>query len=88
MVEAFVRQVKVNHSSRIVLEAHAGGEGTEDEMMRLSQCRGDAVKAEIVGRGLGSDLIRVVARGSRDPWPRTADWVPTLDRRVLVYAED
>jgi outer membrane protein OmpA-like peptidoglycan-associated protein len=57
-------------------------------MVALSQCRGDAVKAELIRRGIDPAAIQVVARGAGDPWPRTGDWIPTLDRRAQMYVND
>jgi outer membrane protein OmpA-like peptidoglycan-associated protein len=88
VIATFVTEARGIGYHHIVVEATAGEEGSHSGMVRLSQCRGDAVKAALVRRGLDAASIQMIAKGDGDPWPRSAEWTPTLDRRALMYFSD
>ena len=85
VIAEFASEAKANGALHIALEGNAGEEGSESDMIELSQCRGDAVKAQLVSNGIDPKIIEVIAKRSSDPWPRGGEWIPTMDRRVLMY---
>ena len=74
-----------NQVTRIELSGHADRSGPEAYNMRLSQRRADAVKAELVGLGIGANQIGTVAKGETQPLVPTADGVrEPQNRRVEI----
>src|SRR5689334_17321943 len=77
VITEVAKLVKENGVTHLVLEGNAGDEGTPSDIMRLSQCRGDAVRAQLVNDGVNPAIIAVIAKGNSEPWPHDApDWRP------------
>jgi outer membrane protein OmpA-like peptidoglycan-associated protein len=67
------------------IEGHADRSGGDAYNVRLSQRRGDTVKAALVSAGIAESAITVTARGENDPAKPTADGVrEPLNRRAEV----
>ncbi len=74
--------------TRIVIEGHTSGEGTEDYNERLSQRRAQAVVADLVRRGLSSGRLTAVGIGERRPIATNNDESGrSLNRRVEVQCQ-
>jgi len=64
---------------------HAGrDEGSQVEIVRLSQCRGDAVKQRLVEEGLQAQRIVVSAKGDAEPLSPSFNGDLRMDRRVTL----
>jgi outer membrane protein OmpA-like peptidoglycan-associated protein len=67
----------------IELQGHTDPTGNEAKNDTLSQKRADAVSNALLSRGVGPDMLRTVAFGSRQPVRRaTSAYLTELNRRV------
>ena len=95
-LDEFVRGVELMSTGPIRLVGHADRLGSEARNQILSEERADAVKAYLVGRGIGETRMRVESRGSAQPATQadacggrgSAGTIACLqpDRRVAVEA--
>ena len=70
---------------RVVATGHADRSGPAAYNVRLSQRRADAVRAELVRRGIAGGEIATVAKGETDPLVATPDGVrEPQNRRVQI----
>lgn len=58
---------KGNPDANITIEGHTDSQGARDHNMGLAQRRADAVKAQLVSRGVASDRIKAVGVGPDRP---------------------
>jgi len=58
---------KGNPDSNITIEGHTDSQGARDHNMNLGQRRAEAVKAQLVSRGVSSDRIKAVGIGPDRP---------------------
>lgn len=71
--------------TRIELTGHADRSGSAKYNQRLSERRADAVKAVLIGLGVGSDQIVTVGKGENEPLVPTPDGVrEPQNRRVEI----
>ena len=76
----------VGEKFTIELRGHADPTGSEEKNDVLSQGRAEAVAKALVSRGIGSDVLRVAAAGSREPVRRTGGaYLTELNRRVTFH---
>jgi outer membrane protein OmpA-like peptidoglycan-associated protein len=59
--------VKGNPDANITIEGHTDSQGSHDYNVNLGQKRADAVKAQLVSRGVASDRIKAVGIGPDRP---------------------
>ncbi|MBX3261479.1 MAG: OmpA family protein [Labilithrix sp.] len=59
--------VKGNPDANITVEGHTDSQGTRDYNVQLGQRRAEAVKAQLVSRGVASDRIKAVGVGPDRP---------------------
>lgn len=73
--------------ARIVVTGHADRSGTDAYNLALSQRRADAVKAALMGQGIGEGEIGVFWKGEAEPLVPTEDGVrePQNRRVEIVY---
>ena len=70
----------------VEVRGHTDPTGSEDKNAALSQARADAVFEALVSRGIGRDILRTAALGSREPVRRLAGaYVTELNRRVSFH---
>ncbi len=70
----------------VVLEGHADYIGSESYNEKLGMDRAEAVRAELVGLGLSSEMMSTVTFGkSRPVFEEEADWARAVNRRVEVH---
>ena len=85
IVQAADNAKKAGGTTRITLTGHADRSGPAQYNLRLSQRRADAVKAELVKLGVGTNDIATIAKGESDPLVATADGVrEPRNRRVEI----
>lgn len=87
-IEHFVSDTTTGfwRAPRVVLIARAADEGSDDEMMRLAECRGKTVKAKLIRDGVVHAAIELHVEGGPDYWRRKQrDWSVTNDRTVMMY---
>jgi outer membrane protein OmpA-like peptidoglycan-associated protein len=79
---------KNNPDSNITIEGHTDSQGSHDYNMQLSQKRADAVKAQLVARGVAADRIKTVGVGPDRPIAnnKTAEGRAN-NRRVEIIVE-
>jgi outer membrane protein OmpA-like peptidoglycan-associated protein len=76
---------KTGGAARLALTGHADRSGADKYNMKLSQKRGDAVKAQLVKMGIPADQIVVVGKGEGEPLVTTQDNVrEPQNRRVEI----
>lgn len=66
-LDDFVRALELMSTGPIRLVGHADRLGSEARNQILSEERADAVKAYLVGRGIGETRMRVESKGSAQP---------------------
>ncbi len=59
--------IKGNPDANITIEGHTDSQGTLQHNMELSQRRAEAVKAQLVSRGVAADRIKTVGVGPDRP---------------------
>ena len=70
----------------IELQGHTDPTGNEAKNDTLSQRRAEAVSKALVSRGVGPNMLRTVAFGSRQPVQRaTGAYLTELNRRVIFH---
>ena len=85
----FADYAKYSGVHRIALDASASIEEAGDAVDRLAQCRGDAVKAQLLRDGVDRAEFDVKVQDTSDIWRRRArDWTPEADRKVIIYATE
>lgn len=73
--------------ARVFLEAHADNRGTEEYNILLTERRGSSVKNFLVDKGVPSDNLQVVPKGSLEA-AGTDESSRSKDRRVqIIFAE-
>jgi outer membrane protein OmpA-like peptidoglycan-associated protein len=88
IVRMAANNAKTGNVTRIRLTGHADRSGGDNYNQRLSQRRGEAVKAELVRMGIPTNQIAVLARGESEPLVPTADGVrEPQNRRVEIVFE-
>lgn len=73
------------HSTDVRVYGHSDRVGTPEVNQRVSMARAEAMRALLVGLGVGTDIIRTSYHGEGNPLVPTADEVPEpRNRRVEV----
>jgi OOP family OmpA-OmpF porin len=85
VIDEAANTAKAGNVSRLQLTAHTDRAGTEQYNMALSMRRGEAVKQELIARGIPASAIAIIARGESSPLVPTADGVrEPQNRRVEI----
>ncbi|MGE0152938.1 MAG: autotransporter outer membrane beta-barrel domain-containing protein [Reyranellaceae bacterium] len=85
VIDEAATTAKTGNVARIQLTAHTDRAGSEQYNMALSMRRGEAVKRELVARGIPANSIAIIARGESQPLVPTADGVrEPQNRRVEI----
>jgi outer membrane protein OmpA-like peptidoglycan-associated protein len=79
---------KVPAGSRVRVEGHTDGQGSDAANQSLSRQRADAVRQALIGHGIASGKVRAVGRGGSVPVADNAsDAGRARNRRVEIYLE-
>jgi OOP family OmpA-OmpF porin len=82
------RGLAADRSSRIAIEGHTSGEGTDAYNLRLSERRAQAVVADLVRRGLAAGRLAAAGLGESRPIASNADENGrAMNRRVEVRCQ-
>ena len=74
-----------NPSTTIRIEGYTDNQGKEDDLIRLSESRAEAVKSFLVSRGIAGSRIDVLGLGPNFPLnDNSTDALRSLNRRVAV----
>jgi outer membrane protein OmpA-like peptidoglycan-associated protein len=74
-----------NPSTTIRIEGYTDNQGKEDDLIRLSESRAEAVKSFLVSRGIAASRIDVLGLGPNFPLnDNSTDALRSLNRRVAV----
>jgi len=85
VIEQITIYLKENPKTRILIEGHTDNTGKDASNLKLSDKRAEAIKAEIVKRGIDAGRMETVGYGSSKPIAdnKTADG-RTQNRRVTI----
>lgn len=88
VVATIIRDYKAHGKAEVVLNGHSDSTGSEDENLKFSQRRAEAVKAALIHAGIPSKLIQIFAFGESDPKVKTKDNTKEKsNRRVEVFLD-
>ena len=80
---------KLGWKARIALTGHADRVGSEDDNLRLSLRRAEAVRDALVAAGVRTELISIEGRGESENAVPTGDGQPEqVNRRVVIIFPD
>ena len=83
-----IRFMIEDYGRPVVIAGHTDSIGSDDYNLDLSAQRADAVKAYLVGRGIGSDLVETVGRGETEPiGDNSTDQGRQANRRVAIVPQ-
>jgi outer membrane protein OmpA-like peptidoglycan-associated protein len=85
--EQLLRILLARPELKVYLVGHASYEGSQDENLRLSQRRADAIRTYLLSHGVTADrVVDVVGKGTELPYDQGASSAARrLNRRVEVY---
>jgi outer membrane protein OmpA-like peptidoglycan-associated protein len=66
-LEAVARAVQLAEDRSVIVEGHTDARGSDEQNLRLSQARADAVRQRLVAAGVDPARIRSVGRGEGSP---------------------
>lgn len=78
------QRVKGRAPVQLVITGHADTVGSPAYNQRLSVLRANAVRAVLVGQGIGADRVEIVGKGESDLLVPTKDGVPEAQNRRAV----
>ena len=82
LLDGIGRLLAENPDTRVQILSHTDDEGDAGFNLRLSQRRADAVKAYLVGRGVGAERVGAQGRGEEAPLVATGKRTPTRAERA------
>jgi outer membrane protein OmpA-like peptidoglycan-associated protein len=85
MLEAIPREIARRAAPEITVVGHTDRVGSEEDNLRLSLSRAQAVRDILVNEGVAAEIIQVVGRGELEPEVETPDGVAEpRNRRVVI----
>jgi outer membrane protein OmpA-like peptidoglycan-associated protein len=74
-----------NPSIAIQIVGYTDNQGKEEDLIRLSESRAEAIKSFLVKRGISDGRISVLGKGPKSPLnDNSTDALRALNRRVVV----
>jgi OOP family OmpA-OmpF porin len=87
VLDAVVKEIKDRGVKHITVVGHTDRSGPDDYNDKLAMRRANAIRQELVSRGISADMISVAGRGENELLVQTADGVrePANRRGVITF---